>query len=575
MIFPFLKLNRLFFWGLVFNTIILCLLLLQNPFSAGNSLSDLYPYPDSIHYINPAIGLLRGAGLAITREGRSIPAAVPPLYSVVLSPFYLFNTDPRMYYFANLILSLTGLYLFFQILKLLTGNRLIIISVLFLYATNFFIYWYPKLPMAENLSLPLFLAGLYLLFTKITKPKLILAGITGISFVAVKYALVPVALSFLFLYTVKVLLEAGIKKQTIPALKLLLLLAVSALLTFAVFNFSEGLYKGTDMLTRSKNLLKPLTVSFGNKISLPAAGGSNNPPVPFSAGYFSDGINQYLAGLIGGSLTFADFYRPIIPVFAGMPALAMLFYGLLLKRIRFICFSLLTILLVSVLFMSTFETVDGRYIYHSIPILLAGFTLGLAEAEKFLVRQKAGWLFSFILSGLAVYYILTAVKPVYTQLNQNIFGDKEAFNYQSVLQFNRYFQTNRTNSDKKPLVITGLIPYFVDFYSNGNYQILPMSTTAYFAYSPLLVWGFDYLDLMGLYDSYLKQGRDVYVSDSGIYFWDKAYLLRNFNKLKEGYDLAPVSKGCNGNCVLYKLQVKDKANLNLASFWGVDKRFKV
>src|SRR4051812_8668973 len=103
-------------------TLIFIALLLKNPFSSRNLISNLEPYPDTIHYTNGALSLIHGYGITLTREGRSIPTAVPPLYSIILVPLYIINNDPRVFYFTNIILSLVSLLMFYKILRKLNIN---------------------------------------------------------------------------------------------------------------------------------------------------------------------------------------------------------------------------------------------------------------------------------------------------------------------------------------------------------------------------------------------------------------------------------------------------------------------
>jgi hypothetical protein len=181
------------------------LLLYKNPFSERNLIPNLEPFPDSIHYLSPALNLVKGGGLLIEREGRVIPPSVPFLYSLTLVPGFLIFSDVRFFYFTNVMLALSGLFFFYKFLTKIITNSYIIFLILFLYVTNYFIYWFPNLPMAENLILPLFLISLYLLASKLTMKKAVLASIVGISFYATKYASLVLTLTFLFLYLVKIL----------------------------------------------------------------------------------------------------------------------------------------------------------------------------------------------------------------------------------------------------------------------------------------------------------------------------------------------------------------------------------
>ena len=257
-------------------------------------------------------------------------------------------------------------------------------------------------------------------------------------------------------------------------------------------------------------------------------------------------------------MEFAGFYRQIAPVFVGMLGLPALFYGLIIKRYRFVCFCLITSVVVSVAFMSTFKVVDGRYVYHTIPVLLLGFAIFLDEVRRFLVQNNLKFAYLGLIASLFLYYLITSTGRFSTLVFENWNGDKTPLNYNTVVAFNSFFPKSPGDPAKKPVVITDLMPYFVDLYSNGHYRILPLATFGFFMNQAAAAWGpqDDYHNLLAVYDSYLKKGFDVYVSDSGIYDWNKTYLLHNFKGLREKYNLVRVSIGCSGECILYKLGVK-------------------
>ncbi len=525
--------KKLFLLGIIANIVLFAILLIQNPFSNKNILSDLYPYPDTINYINPAINILHGYGFKISREGRSLPTDVPPLYSAALIPIYLINHDPRMFYFTNVFLALISLFLFFLDLRLITKNKLILFFVLFIYVTSYFIYWYPSLAMAENLFLPLFLSGVCLLFTKVSNIKLTFAAVIGLSFVSTKYALAPLTFSYYFLYMLKISLnpEKYISKARTKVFKVMLFLFVG-LITYAIFSYSEHINKGVDFFLRSKITLTPM-------LSTGITTLNTKTTSIFSYNNFGDGWIQYIAALMGGPLSFAGLYLPIVPVFVGMLGLPTMFYGLTIKKLRFISLSFIIMLFVPTIFMSTFKTVDGRYIYYAIPILIFVFTIFLSEAEKFLSQKKLKSIYIFGMICLLSYYLYTSVGQIHSQVVKNIYGDKQPLNYNTVLLFNSYFQNSLVQQDRKPVVISGLVPYFVDFYSNDNYRLLPLSPVAYFANYPEEAWGINHTqNLFSIYDFYLKKGNDVYVSDSGIYYGKTKYVLDNINNRKEEYYLA-------------------------------------
>src|SRR5258708_5858274 len=124
-------------WVALFPFCLFALLLFRNPFSDRNLISNLEPYPDSIHYISPALGVLRGQGLYINREGRKLLPGVPPLYSLILVPVFALNQDVRMFYFVNVAFSFVAFVFFYLIIRRLILQKLFIFLLLCLYAVNY------------------------------------------------------------------------------------------------------------------------------------------------------------------------------------------------------------------------------------------------------------------------------------------------------------------------------------------------------------------------------------------------------------------------------------------------------
>src|SRR3989338_6760515 len=98
------------------------LLLFKDPFSERTLVSNMDPFPDTIHYLTPARSLAGGGNFALVRKFGQLKPVTAPLYSLVLVPFYMINDDARMYYFANVLLSLCSLFLFYKIIRKQINN---------------------------------------------------------------------------------------------------------------------------------------------------------------------------------------------------------------------------------------------------------------------------------------------------------------------------------------------------------------------------------------------------------------------------------------------------------------------
>src|SRR3989344_3702208 len=165
------SMNKIFSWlmshkevvVLLGCTVLFLLLIFKDPFSERTLIPNFEPNPDTLFYIVKPLNFLKGEGFNFSREGRLAYNLTPPLYSIALIPFFAINPDPRMAYFANIFLSLISVGLFFLIVKKITNNIWLTCLVLFLYITNYFLYFMPTLVMAENLILPLYLTAVFLL----------------------------------------------------------------------------------------------------------------------------------------------------------------------------------------------------------------------------------------------------------------------------------------------------------------------------------------------------------------------------------------------------------------------------
>lgn len=542
------------------------LLLLKNPFSQRNLIPNLEPFPDSIHYLNPPLSFLEGKGFVIEREGRTIRPAVPFLYSTSLIPGFLINRDARSFYFTNVILALLGLVFFYKFLGKVLSNTYITLFILLLYTTNYFIFWYPNLPMAENLVLTLYLIGLYLLVSRLTIRNAFFAGVIGISFYATKYASSSLTLTYLFLYFSKVFLNLipefrnfnlnslwqnpnkFLKRKYIFSVPLSFILGSgSALLLFFFI----------DSLVRGNNIFSQLLEHVGSLVVSKTSSGSTSAPEGwFSFGYFKEHLLIYLNALLGNQMRFLWDYTPLTPKYIALPAIAGIIISLFKSQKKFLSFALMFFILVPIIAISPFYTTDARYIYHVIPTLLTGFGLFLVFIYNLLERLKLKKAFYMLLIALFVFYCVTNFQRLKYQIALNLKHSETPWHYMSVKNFNNYFQTGSIDPYDKPMLITALQPFYIDFFSNSNYTLLPLSNSQEFYRRAETVWGpNDYSDFITLYTKYLKGGREVYVSNAAL--GNGGFLYNGFNAIKDNFILEEVKNGCFDSCNIYKLTPKN------------------
>lgn len=529
---------------------LLLLLLYKSPFSDRNLISNLEPYPDTIHYITPAISFIKGEGFFMKREGRIKYPSVPFLYSAVLMPGFLMNSDARMFYFTNVLMAFLSLYLLFKIVDKLFQNPYITGFVLFLYVTNYFIYWYPTLAMADNLIIPLFLLAVLLLLEKNTPKRVLMTGLLAVGFYATKYAAVPLAAAMLLLCELKILLSDEKQKIRFSAI-----LLVSFLAAFVLFFGFEYLTKRTNIFESISTLFMPL-FSEVTKISSGIPAVSSNSW--FSLDYFPKNFKDYLGAITGHRMRFLWDSTPLVPKYIAVFGLFGLFFGLFTRKFRFIAICLLVFLFSQIVFMSAFYSTDGRYIYHAIPVILIGFGLFLTIIKDFLFIQKAKNLKIVFYLFLAVFftgYLTTCFSRLKYQVSLNIRHTETPWYYVSIEEANKYFDSSPENNNKKPILISALPPYYVDYFSGNRYLLLPLSYNQEFPKEKEIVWGpQDYSDLIKLYSKYLNKGYEVYVSNYGL--GNEAYLHADFDKINSNFTLVKVHEGCFNACNVFKLTPK-------------------
>lgn len=528
------------------------LLLLKNPFSERNLIPNVEPFPDTIHYLSPPLSFVEGKGFVIEREGRTIKPAVPFLYSASLTPGFFLYRDARIFYFTNIILAFLALIFFYKFLNKLIPNTYINLLVIFLYVTNYFIFWYPNLPMAENLVLTLYTIGLYLLVSELTLKRAFLSALVGISFYATKYANLSLTLTFLFLFALKIclnfkkseiiLLKENPKKLIIP-----LMFFVGAIVGFVIFFILDNLIRGNNIFLQLLDHLTPMVATqMGAKdVSISSSW--------FSLSYFNEHIRTYLYAVTGDPMRFLWDYTPLVPKYIALPALLIIMLGLLKKGNRFISFSLVLLILLPIIAIAPFYTTDARYIYHVIPTILTGFGLFLMFVYSFFSKEKKKFFYLFLIL-LLVFYASANFYRLKYQAVLNLKYAETPWHYLSVKTFNEFFE-NHKNDPVKPILITALNPYYIDFFSNQKYSLLPLSKEQEFFRRAESVWGQnDYSDLVGLYQKYLNEGKALYITNAAL--GNEGYLHNGFNLIKANFTVEEVNKGCHDTCNIYRVTLK-------------------
>lgn len=527
------------------------LLIYKEPFSQRTLIPNFEPYPDTFNYINPALNLVAGMGFNIGRGGRVIQSHVPPLYSISLLPVFMFKSDSRMSYYSNVILAFISLLLFWSILRKIIANKFILFFLLILYITNYFIYWVPSVIMAENLTLTLYLAGVYFLLVKTTKINAFMLGLFAVGSYATKYANIAVTLSLAFIFFGKTIFGDLMTNQKVQQL---LFFTLSMTLFFLLLGIFEALFQSTNIFTQIFEQLFSIFKSIpsvaiqGNAVS---AGSTW-----FGVQYVSKNFPQYISSLMGAPNRFLWDQTPLVPRLVAIFGLIGLFSALMLKKIRYLAFSLLLILSTIIIFLSSFYSFDARYIYIAIPSLLIGLGLFLEILEVKILRKP---IFSFLVCTLIFIYLVSSFTRIKSQIGLNLRHAETPWNYIAILKMNEYFTSDKVRNNPKPILISALPPFLIDYYSNGNYMLLPLSYEQEFRGQEVrqIIWGpNDYSDLPKLYKKYLVEGFDVYVSRAGL--GNEGYTNRDFNIIVNEFDTNLVLSGCFDQCNIYRLALKQE-----------------
>lgn len=546
----FYKTNKV----LVFGMALLMILLFKNPLSSDNIISELEPSPDSVHYLNPLISLTQGKGLVMSYQQYSNSTNVPPLYTLVLFPIYFIFREIRFFYITNVILTIISVFLFYKITVKLFINKAII-GILFLsFVTNYVVFWYPSVPMAENLLMPVFLLSIWLILQPFTLKTIILRAFVTIAFFATKY--IAGIISFTFIVTTLIGI-CFLKKSVIRKGLLILIFLCFIFIFFIPYAYAEFIYKNINIFEIILNSVKHtwgIFLSYFSTTGIGTRAELINNHENFSIIYFKDNFNRYFAGLVGGSVTVAGIDFIIIPIIVGMIAVWAIFINLFTNKNHLLNLFFLISLIGILYFVSTFYIVDARYLFVFIPILLITFGFFLDFLEKFFLCLRKVIYFKLFLVFSFLFITINIFPSVLKQIKINFIESEKALNYQTIQVMNNY--TSRLSGTRKPYIISVLSPYMIDIYSNHKYQLLPLSKRQNFINNEKNVWGINLNnDLLDIYKKYLTDSEIVLVSTykSNDGFW---YYF-NFDKIRKEFNLSLVAQGCNGECDLYRLELRD------------------
>lgn len=529
--------------------LILSLLLFRDPFSLRTQIANFAPAPDSYYYIVPARSLVKGLGAVMNREGRSFSPIVPPLYSFVLAPIFAVNSDPRMFYFMNVVLSFISFGLFTVLVAMLfPKSRALRFLLLFLFVTGKVVYWFPTLAMAENLLIPLYLGGLILLFSKPSPKKALAMGVVAVALYCTKYVSLPLTTSFIVLYAVKLFLQYRLSRDFWRQLFLLLLTAEIVFLVFGIYSkYVLGLEDFFNPVNQVLNALaiRPVLQNVP-EISIPST--HAKPFLWFSSSYISQNLPFYFKAVTGQGMLILWEWTPLLlrgTAILGWVGLILAFLG----KKKFEAISLVTLIVSQIFMLLMFYSPDGRYVIHIIPSLI----LGLGFMFEW-IRNQNRKLFLIGLLVFSIAVIVSSASRLKKDVMLNLRYAETPWWYVAVMELDKTIDSESVKNtfSKQPYVITPLYPFLVDFFSSGNFALLPMSSDQEFRGYKQAVWGdFDYDHLETEYLRLISNGHPLFIASYGI--GHEQSLINAFSYLQKAFRLEEISSACYDQCKIYRV----------------------
>lgn len=534
--------------------ICLALLLARNPFSSRTLIPNFEPFPDSFYYIVPARSFLAGHGLQMYRLTRGFVPAVPPLYSFALMPLFLVHNDPRMFYYMNVVLAFISFALFVAISKQIMRQASVRVLLYFLYVTNFYITSYPQWVMAENLTLPLLLLSVYLLIRPTGKWGAVLAAVLPLTFYATKFAHAPLTIVVFLLFLLKYGLSAFRKKgKNVVEKKTFLVFIIASVLIALSYTFVDYKLSGRNVYKTAWELASVYFRDGSQRINGSDSSQANTGSGWFSVGYLPNHLQHHFNALAGGSEQVLFDTKPLLPKPLAVAGLFGLVVGIFVKRHRRLACSIVSLITAEVIFMSTFYAVDMRYIMFAIPFLIFGVGISLEMLKEHYFAKKETQ-FLIIVTLIMLVYAATIAVNVKSRIMLNLKYAETPWWYLSVQELNSFVDT-LPPSEKKPVVVSAIPPYLVDFYSNGKYSLLPLDPVQDFHEHFEITWGDqDYASLPALYTKKLDEGYSVYVEQYGLGNVQSRHDA--FNGLSTYFKIEEKQTGCYNLCNIYELTKK-------------------
>ena len=530
--------------------LVLAVLLLRDPYSERTLIPNFEPFPDAFHYVVPPRCFLQGQGWTLCREGvKGVLPAVPPVYGALLLPVFMVSSDPRSFYFVNVALAFISVSLLYLLLKKITTNQVAQLVVLTLFVTTYHVYWVPTLAMAENLLLPILLGIFYLFSFK----KLQLMHVAGISILAgllygSKFAGLPMMGGVCFILGLRILIEHFSNAQSLAyTFRKMSVAILPVLLLFLTFG-------GWSVVSSTLNI-----ESLFNTSDVQSA---QSDSTWFGSEYFTKNIVIYLQATRGESTRFLWDYTPLISTWMAVLGWLGLGYGLTKKRWVWLSSTALITTVLQLGVLATFYSADTRYIYNLLPTILVGiafFFVWLKDVLESFSVTNTQLVISIACLLILAGYSFNNFTRLKSQVSINLKYAETPWWYISVNQMNTFiedYNKQKPESEKQTIVISPMVPYFVDLYSTADFRLLPLDQDQDFRGEKIEVWGEDdYSDLIQLYEQKILDGHPVFVARYGI--GNEKPKQNSFAAIDEYFSITKVQAGCFDQCDIFKLQLKE------------------
>ncbi len=523
---------RIVFLGSIF---IFVLLLAKNPLSERTLIPNFEPFPDTFYYVTTARCTLAGKGWTLCRpesaDAAGISSSVAPLYSATLIPGFILFNDPRFFYATNVLIALTSLGIFYLLAKRVTMNAIFLALLLGLYVTNFYLYWFPTLAMAENLLLLLALSGVYFATSRPSKINSGALAVISVGIALTKFSAIIYGAGFFGLGLIQYF--SNVDKKSLKKHIVFLVLLISTLSSIFYTRLMGFALVALDLFSN------PSQTSW------------------FSSYYFPQNSFFYLSAVFGQVTTVLWHSLPLVDPWLAVGALIGGLLGFSRAKTKTIVIFSVLPLIFHVLFMSFFYVADARYIIFAIPLVLLLFGIYLERTHELFLKKSGEWVFYGIL-GIVTALILVSILPrIKSQVSLNLRYAETPWWYIAVKEMNTFFELQKSGNTHSPTptVITLISPYFIDFYSNQTYSVLPLDTQQDFRGHKHAVWGSHVNDdLHQVYSSYLAEDEDLYISNYGTA--GSTAFRESFEEIEKAFTLTKVQEGCHNLCNIYKVSEK-------------------